>query len=114
MEREFQLEWALKEVERRHDLARAADLRYELFGKLDASANENGMLEQTLDHIKLWKSRVVGLVIDCFCWTESRSSSRCRGCVEVETSVGKTELAEALAEQLYGDNNMMVRNEGSE
>lgn len=48
----------MKEVERRHNLARAAELRYELFEWLEASANENGMLSHILDCIMLWKSRV--------------------------------------------------------
>lgn len=48
----------MKEVERRQDFTRAAELRYELFGRLEASVNENGIFTHILDRIILRKSRV--------------------------------------------------------
>ncbi|KAK4402264.1 Chaperone protein ClpB1 [Sesamum angolense] len=159
-QRRDELLYALQEAERRYDLARAADLRYgaiqeveAAIAKLEAGANENGMLTETVgpdqiaEVVSRWtgipvtrlgqneKERLIGLADrlhqrvvgqDCAVTAVAEAVLRSRAGLGRPqqptgsflflgpTGVGKTELAKALAEQLFDDDNLMVRIDMSE
>ncbi|KAL0357443.1 UNVERIFIED_CONTAM: Chaperone protein ClpB1 [Sesamum calycinum] len=159
-QRRDELLYALQEAERRYDLARAADLRYgaiqeveAAIAKLEAGANENGMLTETVgpdqiaEVVSRWtgipvtrlgqneKERLIGLADrlhqrvvgqDWAVTAVAEAVLRSRAGLGRPqqptgsflflgpTGVGKTELAKALAEQLFDDDNLMVRIDMSE
>ncbi|PRQ16313.1 putative ClpA/B family, P-loop containing nucleoside triphosphate hydrolase [Rosa chinensis] len=150
----------LTEVERRCDLARAADLRYgaiqeveSAIAQLEGSTEENLMLTETVgpEHIaevvSRWtgipvtrlaqddKERLIGLgerlhkrvvgqnqAVDAVAEAVLRSRAGLGRPQQPTgsflflgpTGVGKTELAKALAEQLFDDENLIVRIDMSE
>ncbi|KAL0342455.1 UNVERIFIED_CONTAM: Chaperone protein ClpB1 [Sesamum calycinum] len=128
-----ELLYALQEAERRYDLARAADLRYgaiqeveSTIAKLEAGAGENSMLTETVgpDQIAEVVSRWTGQDLAVTAVAEAVLRSRA-GLGRAQqptgsflflgpTGVGKTELAKALAEQLFDDDNLIVRIDMSE
>ncbi|KAL8056914.1 hypothetical protein ABFX02_04G149700 [Erythranthe guttata] len=151
---------ALKEAERRYDLARAADLRYGAIQDVEASiatlesgATEDSMLTETVgpdqiaEVVSRWtgipvtrlgqndKERLIGLgdrlhkrVVgqDQAVTAVAEAVLRSRAGLGRPqqptgsflflgpTGVGKTELAKALAEQLFDDDNLMIRIDMSE
>ncbi|XVE56823.1 hypothetical protein DITRI_Ditri04bG0041800 [Diplodiscus trichospermus] len=155
-----ELLFALQEAERRYDLARAADLRYEAIqevestiAQLEGTTDENLMLtetvgpEQIAEVVSRWtgipvtrleqneKKRLIGLAErlhervvgqDQAVGAVAKAVLRSRAGLSRPqqptgsflflgpTGVGKTELAKALAEQLFDDGNMLIRIDMSE
>ncbi|KAI3785657.1 hypothetical protein L1987_44781 [Smallanthus sonchifolius] len=123
---------ALQEAERRYDLTRAADLKYgavqeveTAIARIEGTTDENVMLtetvgpEQIAEVVSRWtgipvtrlgtneKERLIGLADRA---QQPTGSFLFLG----PTSVGKTELAKALAEQLFDDEKLMIRIDMSE
>ncbi|KAJ4871631.1 Chaperone protein ClpB1 [Raphanus sativus] len=127
-----ELMFALQEAERRYDLARAADLRYgaiqeveSAIAQLEGTSDENMMLTENVgpEHIAEVVSRWTGIPVTRLGQNEKERSRTGLGRPQQPTGsflflgptgVGKTELAKALAEQLFDDENLLVRIDMSE
>ncbi|URD94097.1 Sigma-54 interaction domain [Musa troglodytarum] len=129
-QRHEELMFTLKEAERRMDLARVADLKYGALQEIDASiatlegdTNENLMLTETVgpEHIAEVVSQWTGIPVTRLGQNEKDRASLGRPLQPTgsflflgPTGVGKTELAKALAEQLFDDENLLIRIDMSE
>ncbi|CAA7043909.1 unnamed protein product [Microthlaspi erraticum] len=131
-----ELTFALQEAERKHDLPRAADLRYETVGpehiaavvsrrtgipvtRLDQNDKERLIsLADRLHQRVVGQDRAVNAVADAILRSRSglgRPQQPIGSFLFLgPTGFGKTELAKALAEQLFDDENLIVRFDMSE
>ncbi|OMO51223.1 Chaperonin ClpA/B, partial [Corchorus capsularis] len=110
-QRREELMIALQEAERRYDLARAVDLRY---GAIQENEKERliGLAERLHQRV-VGQDRAVAAVAEAVLRSKAglgRPQQPTGSFLFLgPTGVGKTELVKALAEQLFGDENLLIR-----